>query len=197
MRHGPVLQRHRQRHRGPHQGRSRQGGGPGLRLFGLHQRLRRGQRGDHRYLHHPPHEEDRLLQGVRRVRGGHGLRGRPAAAPHHGRGGLRHGGDLGREVRRHHQGGRDTRPHLLSGHHRPGPDAGHQGPPERPAQGADAQGEGRDEGAGPPADPHPVPALYADLQRRHRHSRRLLDHHRHHRGGRASPGEPYELQGHL
>jgi hypothetical protein len=49
-------------HRRPHQGRPGQGGGGVLRADGHHQRLGRGQRADHRPVHHPADEEVRLLR---------------------------------------------------------------------------------------------------------------------------------------
>ena len=53
---------------------------------GLHQRLRRGQRGGHRHLHHPPDEVPGLPARICRRRGGRGLHRRPDPAPRHGLG---------------------------------------------------------------------------------------------------------------
>ena len=94
-RHGPV----RERPRRPGQGRGVLVGPDGYDL-GVGRRQRRVDGP----VHHPPDEAFRLPVGLRGRRGGDRLHGRTDHAARHGRGGLHHGRDDRRPLRRDRQG---------------------------------------------------------------------------------------------
>ncbi len=103
-----AVHRFRAGHRRPHARRPGQGRGDQLRPDGHDQRLRRGQRGHHRPVHHSADEALRLFVGFRRRRRGHRQHGWADHAAGDGRGRLHHGGDDQRPLHRDLQGGGDS-----------------------------------------------------------------------------------------
>lgn len=104
FRHGPV--------RSPGR-RAGQGLGILLGADGHHHRLRRGQRGHHRTVHHPADEAFRLQAGVRRRRRGDREHGQPTDAAGDGGGGVHYGRDHQRPLRGDRQGGADPGPAVF------------------------------------------------------------------------------------